>query len=105
MNKPPEQPGISSRRNDCRMKKSTFNEATKQDLDLHGYYLQHSQDIYAPGFSELDRERFCQTIQQKCLEDPDFHKWIVHTDEAIFDRHGKTPVSKFVVWLFKVFSP
>ena len=91
----PEEPKISIRRNECGLKRSTFNRAVKEDLNLRGYYLQHSQDIYAPTFSEADRVTFCQTIQEKCLIDPDFPKWIVHTDEAIFNRNGMTPVSIF----------
>ena len=85
----PTLPGISSRRNTCGLKKSTFNLITKQDLVLRPYYLQESQDIHAPTWSPEERVAWCERQLALIEADPEYQFTIIWTDEAGLTVNGK----------------
>ena len=82
------EPGVSARRNGLGLKKSTFNNLTREDLNLRPYYLQECQD--ANSLDPEERLGFCRRQLANQEEDENYIYNISWSDEAGLTVNGKT---------------
>lgn len=80
-------PSISTRRLAHQLGVSHYTVwRTLRDDGLYPYHVQKVQAL-VPGDAER-RVEFCEWLQQKCAQIPDFLKLVLFTDEAGFTRNG-----------------
>lgn len=82
-----EDPNISTRRLALQLNvsKSGVNRVLREQ-QLHPYHVTKVHEILPPDYDR--RLNFCNFIQNKRVEDPNFHHKILFTDEAGFTRTG-----------------
>jgi hypothetical protein len=53
---------------------------------LHPYHVQRVQALQPKDY--IRQEEFCEWVIQKCVDQPDFLRIVLFTDEAGFTRNG-----------------
>lgn len=62
----------------------------------HAYHIQRVQELQASDYPR--RVAFCETMIQRCQEDPDFFNKILWTDESRFENTGVFNIHNYHSW-------